>query len=361
MYPLAKGVWLIEPSISTENLLRHLEALLGDFPEEIAAQLNSIDEPTESEFCALLEPLIACHSKGFFASNEYALRRFGIPLIALHNIVTINRIDSSDSLALWGWMTKSDSPHWPDDLQAEWFSLNDAPNGLTLPHDRVSVVEASKRVASYELDCNAKRLNPVFWGPKGPGELPPLLILPSLLDYSLTSRLILYGQRISELPASELDRRIAHAVLIWTKACANAQEIDWEIGFEEYDQSPVLADPDLLIMYSTIVLESLFSSPTDKQEISSRIADLTAGLLGNSPGERYDLSTKVKKAYGSRSEFVHGSVDRPAKYANDAMWLFKIVTLALWRTVETTIAVGSPYQDWSQFIEYIQRRKFGAQ
>ena len=347
--------------MSIECLLVQLEGLLGNLPEKIAGQLKGIEEPIESEYGALLfEPLIVFQSKGFFAGTKHVIRTFGIPLIALHNVVTINRLDSSDDLYLGGWMAKLDPPDWPDDLQVEWFSLNDPDSIMTFPHEHVSIAEKSKGVASYEFNYSSKSLTPCFWGSKAPPDLPPLLILPSLIDYSLTSRLIYYAQKISELPVGELDRRIAHAVLIWTNACANAQETDWDIGFEEYDQSPVLSNPDLLVMYSTIVLESLFSSITDTQEVTSRIADLTAGLLGNSPGERYDLSTKVKKAYGLRSEFVHGAVDKPAKYANDAMWLFKIATLALWRTVETTIAVGPHYQDWSQFIEYVQRRKFGA-
>ena len=120
-----------------------------------------------------------------------------------------------------------------------------------------------------------------------------------------------------------------------------------------------IQDPDSLVLYSTIVLESLFSSKTDKQELTSRIADLTAALLGNNPIERYELAKKLKIAYGQRSDFVHGAVDRPRQYAKTAMWMFKIATLALWETVQL-VAIDEKFSDWDKFHDYVQRRKYGV-
>ena len=112
------------------------------------------------------------------------------------------------------------------------------------------------------------------------------------------------------------------------------QQWDWEGGFDERDWAPDIVDPDSLMLYSTIVLESLFSSESNKQEVTTRIADLTAALLAGSGNDRYELSKKIRKAYGLRSDFVHGSVDRPARYSNEAAWLFKVATLALWEVVK---------------------------
>lgn len=148
---------------------------------------------------------------------------------------------------------------------------------------------------------------------------------------------------------------------MWTKASAYMQEWDWEGAFEEKDWEQDIVDPDSLILYSTIVLESLFSSESDKQEVASRIADLTAGLIGRSGNDRYALSKRIRGAYGLRSHFVHGSVGRPAAYSDKAAWLFKIVTLALWEVVRLRIALEPPFSTWKEFIEYVERRKFGAQ
>ena len=148
---------------------------------------------------------------------------------------------------------------------------------------------------------------------------------------------------------------------MWTKASAYMQEWDWVGPFEEENWAPDLVDRDSLILYSTIVLESLFSSESDKQEVASRIADLTGGLLGRSGNDRYALSKRIRGAYGLRSSFVHGSVRRPAAYSDKAAWLFKIATLALWEVVRLRITLEPPFSNWTEFIEYVQRRKFGAQ
>jgi hypothetical protein len=163
------------------------------------------------------------------------------------------------------------------------------------------------------------------------------------------------------MPQTDLDRRIAHAILMWTKASGFMQQWDWEGGFEERDWAPVIVDPDSSMLYSTIVLESLFSSESNKQEVTTRIADLTAALLAESGNDRYELSKKIRKAYGLRSDFVHGSVDRPARYSNEAAWLFKIATLALWEGARLRTALHPPFSDWKGFENYVERRKFGTE
>jgi hypothetical protein len=110
-----------------------------------------------------------------------------------------------------------------------------------------------------------------------------------------------------------------------------------------------------------VVLESLFSSESNKQEVTTRIADMTAGLLAESGNDRYELSKKIRKAYGLRSEFVHGSVDRPAAHSKKAAWLFKIATLALWEAVRLRTALHPPFTKWEEFEDYVERQKFGAE
>jgi hypothetical protein len=94
--------------------------------------------------------------------------------------------------------------------------------------------------------------------------------------------------------------------------------------------------------------------------VTARISDFTAGLLGNSAEERFDLAKRMKAAYPRRSDFVHGNIDREADYARTAIWLFKIATCSLWKCVELTI-VQAKFADWNQFIDYVQRRKFGGE
>lgn len=366
LHQLAHGVWLFEPPRSIDRLILHLSGLLGDLPLEMEAELRKINDPSSSEFGALLlEPLVACRTTGFFSQHDYGLWRYGLPLIALHNIVAVNNLDTSDDLALLYYMMKLAPPAWSDELRREWQSANDDPiaveNGLTEPHHIVSIADASRKVWSYDFRLKATSVSAVHWSSEVPAKRPPLLILPSLLDESTTAKLIKYGLQISQTPETDLDRRLAHATFMWTKASAYMQEWDWEGAFEEDDWAPDLVDPDSLILYSTIVLESLFSSESDKQEVTSRIADLTAGLLGRSGNDRYTLSKRIRRTYGLRSDFVHGSVDRPAAYSEKAAWLFKIVTLALWEVVRLRIALESPFSNWTEFIEYVQRRKFGAE
>jgi hypothetical protein len=88
---------------------------------------------------------------------------------------------------------------------------------------------------------------------------------------------------------------------------------------------------------------------------------LTAALLAGSGNDRYELSKKIRKAYGLRSDFVHGSIDRPAKHSEEAAWLFKIATLALWEVVRLRTTLHPPFSNWTEFEKYVERRKFGAE
>jgi Apea-like HEPN len=366
LHPLAHGVWLIEPSRSVDRLLLHLEALLGSVPTEMEAEIRKIDDPSESELGALLsEPLVACRTRGVFSQYAHGLWRYGLPLIALHNIVAINSLDTSDNLALLYYMMKVAPPGWREELRRESECANDDPialeNGITEPHQIVSIADASRKIWSYDFHLKDGTISQVHWSSEPLANRPPLLILPSVFDESHTKKLIDYGLGLSQTPETDLDRKLAHATLMWTKASAFMQEWDWEGGFEEQDWAPVIVDPDSLTLYSTIVLESLFSSESNKQEVTTRIADLTAALLAGSRNERYELSKKIRKAYGLRSDFVHGSIDRPAQYSEEAAWLFKIATLALWEVVKLRTALHPPFLEWKAFENFVERRKFGAE
>jgi hypothetical protein len=384
MHPLAEGVWLIEPCRSVERLLPKLEELVVPFSQEIRASLRAIGDDVnagvdecssgvrrsrESEYHNLLhEPLIACHAQGWFAERPVRLRTYGIPLIALHNLVTVNALDTSDSVALCEYLTKNGSPRWPEQLWDEWKSLCNPQHIAALnfggiePHLFASPENYCPQLAFYEIYPRSGKVSAVNWGFSPPAALPPILILPSLLTYEFTERLIEYGQRIPNPTASDLDRRIGHGLAMWTNACACAQQEELEVGFdfEPEHESLIMGDPDSVILYSTIVLETLFSSKTDKQEVTTRIADLTAGLLGTSAQHRYELSRKTKQGYAQRSEFVHGAFDRPSGYETTAMWLFKIATLALWEAVRLVVFEGERFGLWQDFCQYVERRKYGA-
>jgi Apea-like HEPN len=365
LHPLAHGVWLIEPSRSVDRLLLHLEALLGSVPAEMEAEIRKIDDPSESEFGALLsEPLVACRTRGVFSQYAHGLWRYGLPLIALHNIVAINSLDTSDNFALLYYMMKQAPPAWPEELSREWASATDHPialeNGFTQPHDSVSLADTSRKIWSFDFHLKDGSISPVHWSSEPLANRPPLLILPSVLDESNTKKLIEYGLQISDRPTTDLDRRLAHATLMWTNASFHMQNWGWEGEFEENDWLPVPVDPDSLILYSTIVLETLFSTDSNKQEVTMRIADLTAALLAQSGNDRYELSKRIRRAYGLRSDFVHGSVDRPAAYSEKAAWLYKVATLALWEVVRLRTDLHPPFLEWKDFENYVERRKFGA-
>ncbi|CEG30042.1 HEPN domain-containing protein [Peribacillus simplex] len=62
--------------------------------------------------------------------------------------------------------------------------------------------------------------------------------------------------------------------------------------------------PMKIVLYCT-ALECLFS--TSKSEITHKISERVAVLLGTSTEERKELSKFIKKAYGYRSTIIHGS------------------------------------------------------
>ena len=64
---------------------------------------------------------------------------------------------------------------------------------------------------------------------------------------------------------------------------------------------------DLGLKISTYinVLESLFS--TDNKELSHKLAERVAFIIGETPDRRIEIYSKIKKAYGIRSKIFHGS------------------------------------------------------
>jgi hypothetical protein len=176
----------------------------------------------------------------------------------LHNIVAVNNLDTSDDLALLYYMMKLASPAWAQDLRLEWERANDdsiaLQNGLTEPHHIVSIADTSRKIWSYDLHLEDGTISPVHWSSGPLVNRPPLLILPSVLEESNTKKLIEYGLKLSQMPETDLDRKLAHATFMWTKASGYMQEWDWEGGFEEQDWAPVIVDPDSLTLYSTFVL-----------------------------------------------------------------------------------------------------------
>jgi len=359
-YRLASGVWLIEPTGSVESLLALIEGILRrNLPQEIKAKLNQIGNPRESEYGALvLAPMIACLTKGRMDQRGYLLSKCGIPLMALDNIVAVKNLDPWDKLQLGEYVRQPSLTARDDKLASEWLSRN--PDSSLFPLTSYTNAHASLHIAWYEFRPHEKDISLASASSVARQSLPPLLILPSLLDSSRTEGLIEYGQKIFQSPETDLDRRIAHAIEIWTIACSKMQEVAAVFSFEGQYGFPVMSDPDLVILYSTIVLETLFSSKSEKQEVTARIGDLTAGLLGKSGDDRYWISRKTKKAYALRSVFVHGEGERPFDYPSTVDWLFKIATLALWRTVQWAIPKSPPDRDWKQFIEIVERRKFGS-
>jgi hypothetical protein len=365
MHALADGIWLVEPCGEPEHLVTKLTELLESTPPGLATSLAAIGEPMTSELGALLlDPLLVLRTAGWRSRCEYRARRFGIPLLGLHNIVHVNQLTTSRDTILWSYMTRYGNIGWSDVLRKEWESLSDTTDSQRFaaicdPFDQVSISEGSRGISEYTIDTRSGKIESVTWSSGTPPKLPPLLVLPSLLQREQTSKLLAFSDGLAADTVSDLDRRIRHALTMWSKACECAQQLEWEFGFELDDERPFMPDPDSLILYSTIVLETLFSSKADKQELTVRVADYTAGLLGRSPQDRYDLARRMKRAYAQRSAFVHGGTERPGDYDSTAMWLFTISTLALWETVKLQVS-GSPFADWEQYETYIVKRKYGG-
>jgi hypothetical protein len=230
LYTLAHDVWLIEPSRSADRLLRQLEELLGSVTHEIKAEIRKIDDPSESELGALLsEPLLACRTRGFFSQRDYALWRYSMPLIALDNIKAVNKLDTSDDLALWYYMMKLGPPAWSKELQREWKSAHDDPiaieNGLTEPHHIVSIADGSRKVWSYDFNLKIKTISAVHWSSKVPEKTPPLLILPSLMNESITAKFINHG-----LHYVRDQRRTWTKDLLMPLPCGVMRHLIWKYG-----------------------------------------------------------------------------------------------------------------------------------
>lgn len=193
LHRLAHGVWLIEPSHFVDRLILQLNALLSDIPSEIEAELRKIDDPSSSEFGALLwEPLVACRTTRFSPQRENSLWRYGLPLIALHNIVAVNNLDTSDNLELLYYTMKLAPPGWSAELRREWESATDDPifveTGFTEPHEIVSIANSSRKVWSYDFYIKGRSVSAVHRSSEVLANRPPLLILPSLLDESITEK-----------------------------------------------------------------------------------------------------------------------------------------------------------------------------
>jgi hypothetical protein len=408
MHPLADDVWLLERHTKPEGLglLRKLEELVPNLPEEVVASLRGVKDPILSELGALfLYPTVVYHTKSLFSERGYLLRRYGIPLIAIHVMAIVNELDVSDDISFFSYVRPGlshpfaaaewGSSRCPERFVQEWTKLSDessrsgwhqyrdteqgveeveleplrktSPFGddwtnMGLGASRSPVFRNCKwyDVVNYEIDVTAKRINAIFSGGGALFYPPHMLILPSLIPMELTKKLIEAGDRMDDPTTDSLLRRIGHALAMWTRAFHCGQEQDWQGGWmHEDDERQTIRDPDALTLYSTVVLETLFSSQSDKQEVTTRIADFTAGLLGNSASERYDLARRMKGAYSRRSDFVHGNIERDADYVLTAIWLFKIATLSLWKCVQLAIVDGK-FRDWEKFIDYVQLRKFGG-
>jgi hypothetical protein len=168
---LSPGVWIFEPARSIERLINHLEDLqpvFGRLSPVIVEELRKIDDSPATEFDALLsEPLVACLTKGRFSRRTLGLSRYGLPLIALHNVVTANRLDTSGDIALLYYMMNLTPPAWSQDLRLEWERATDDPialeNGFTEPHQIVSATDASRKVWFYEFHLRDGIISPVYW------------------------------------------------------------------------------------------------------------------------------------------------------------------------------------------------------
>jgi hypothetical protein len=70
-------------------------------------------------------------------------------------------------------------------------------------------------------------------------------------------------------------------------------------------------DPCLAMIYTGVCLESLLLDRTSKEDVSARVADAVAMLLGRTRAERQDYRKRVKATYDARSTAVHrGAYDK---------------------------------------------------
>jgi len=85
------------------------------------------------------------------------------------------------------------------------------------------------------------------------------------------------------------------------------RQATWRAG-EYYESSHRRADPVDRLIAIAIGFESLFS-PSDQGELNFRICQTAAQFLGQSPAERQQIFSDLKKMYRRRSEIVHGTYD----------------------------------------------------
>jgi hypothetical protein len=91
------------------------------------------------------------------------------------------------------------------------------------------------------------------------------------------------------------------------------RQATWRAG-EYYESSHRRTDPVDRLIAIAIGFESLFS-PSDQGELNFRICQTAAQFLGQSPAERLQIFSDLKKMYKRRSEIVHGTYDLD-KYAS---------------------------------------------
>src|SRR5262249_53928674 len=134
MYPLAEDVWLIERSgpcgqqASSNALIKKLQELLPELPDEIQNALSEVDL-VHSELGALfLFPLLAYHANEFFSERGWHLRKYAIPLLALHSILVANALDISDDISFMSYVQPSWGPSRPSEgIVQEWNTLAEKP------------------------------------------------------------------------------------------------------------------------------------------------------------------------------------------------------------------------------------------
>jgi hypothetical protein len=151
-----------------------------------------------------------------------------MPLLALRNIIDVNKLDTSNDLALLYYMMKLAHPAWSEKLRREWDVAHDDPiafeNGITEPHQIVSIADSFRKIWSYNFDLKDGTVSPIHWSSGFLTNRPPLLMLRSVLKESNTKKLIDYGLQLSQTQVTDLDRKIAHAIFMWTKASGFMQE-----------------------------------------------------------------------------------------------------------------------------------------
>src|SRR5262249_26101875 len=152
-----------------------------------------------------------------------------IPLLGLHSLVVANDLASSDDISFMSYIRAQWGPaRTPDWIMQEWDALcreEDSGSqflrsvlgfwgGIGLGGNPADAVRGCLwgRVAEYEIDVQNKRINAVFSAGNSRSQPPHVLVLPSVLPYDLTNKLVHAGEQIDDPTAGQLLRRIGHAV-----------------------------------------------------------------------------------------------------------------------------------------------------